>query len=439
MNAQSSRSIVRRIYGGLGFVVGGKAGAGLISLAYMAIATRMLGPNDYGVLVLLHGFVMTVCGIVAFPAWQGILRYGTHAMAQDDGHRLVRLLRFGALLELSAGALAIAAIIVLAPVFGPRLGWSSDVQHFATLYAFAALGSVRSTPAAYLQLINRFDLVGAHNLVAPLVRLAGATLVLLLGGGLLGFIIAWLIAAIAEWASLWALGYYFALRDLGKILHKPEEGNVRAENVGIWRFMFASNADVTLAELTGRIAPLMVGWFLSPTAAGLFAVAQRATVIIAQPAQILGNSSYAELSRLVAGRQGGHMLRKTLLKVIAIALAAAVPVFALLAIFSQPLIELMAGPAFSSARGVMLWLVCARIIALIGPPCSSALSALGKPGLSVMSNLGSSLLFLPLLPLMMAEWGLTGAGYQAVCQALLSSVLLAVLIWRYSAMLDEKA
>ncbi|MEJ7933900.1 lipopolysaccharide biosynthesis protein [Sphingobium sp. AN558] len=421
-----------RIFKGLGLVLGGKAGAGLISLVYLVMAARALGPRDYGLLVLVHGYVTAVCGIVEFPAWQAIVRYGAEASAQDAPHRLARLLRFGTLVELAGGIVAILAAMLLAPLVGPHLGWPPETVAFAVPYSLAVLGSVRSAPAGYLQLIGRFDLIGLHNLVQPLVRLSGATLALLFGWGLKGFLVAWLAAALAEFAVLWAMGAWCALRRLGPVLLRPDRGRAIEENPGIWRFLVASNADVTLSELAGRIAPLMVGWVLGPTMAGFFAVAQRATVIIAQPAQILGNTAYAELARMVAAGEGGAPLRRTLGRVVGIALIAAAPVVILVALFPTPIVTLLAGSAFKAAGGLMVVLVGARMIAVVGPPCSSALSAMGHPAVSMSANLFASLVFLPVLPWLLHHAGLMGAGVQSVGQALLASGLLAGLVWRAS-------
>lgn len=425
-------SITGRIFKGLGLVLGGKAGAGLISLVYLVIAARALGPRDYGILVLVHGYVTAVCGIVEFPAWQAIVRYGAEATEEDAPHRLARLLRFGTIVELAGGVAAILTAMVLAPFVGPHLGWPPETVAFAIPYSFAVLGSVRSTPAGYLQLIGRFDLIGLHNMVQPLVRLAGATLALGMGWGLKGFLAAWLTAALAEFAVLWAMGLWFAHRRLGEVLRHPERGSAKADNPGIWRFLVASNADVTLSELAGRIAPLIVGWVLGPAMAGMFAVAQRATVIIAQPAQILGNTAYAELARMVAAGQGGAPLRRTLLRVIGIALAAASPVVVIVALFPTPIITLLAGSAFKAAGGIMVVLTAARMITVIGPPCSAALSAMGYPAQSMSANLFANLVFLPALPWLLLQWGLMGAGVQAVGQAVLASTLLAGLVWRRS-------
>ncbi|MFY8094814.1 MAG: lipopolysaccharide biosynthesis protein [Niveispirillum sp.] len=424
---------LRRIFGGLGLVLGGKAGAGLISLAYLVIATRTLGPHDYGVLVLIHGYVTTVVGIVECPAWQAIVRYGAEARRDDARHRMVRLLRFGTGVELLGGLAAILAAALCAPIVGPRLGWPETALAFALPYSLAVLGSVRSTPAAYLQLINRFDLLGLHNLVQPLVRLAGAGLAAWAGWGLKGFLVAWLLAALAEFISLWAVGLWFAHRDLGRDLRRPEPGSAVADNPGIWRFLVASNADVTLSELAGRAAPLIVGWVLGPAAAGLFSVAQRATVLIAQPAQILGNTAYPELARLVAAGQGGAPLRHTVLRVTGIALAAALPIIALVWLIAPHIIGLIAGPDFAGAAGLMVVLVLARALALAGPPATAALTALGRPGWSMSANLTAGLIFLPILPVLLQRYGLDGAGIQAVGQAVTASLLLMVLAWKRSA------
>lgn len=424
------RGIVARIYGNLGYLLGGKAAAGVISLAYMAIAARALGPTSYGVLILLHTYTITVGGIVNFPGWHAVVRYGAMANAKSDTHRVIRLLRTVGTVELAAGVAAILCAMALAPIIGPRLGWDQTALHFAGVYSLAVLASVRSTPAGLLQLMRRFDLLGFHNMVAPAVRLVGAVLVLFLGAGLKGFLIAWLVAALAECGALWAMGIVVARRQFGHHALIGGVRGVRQDNPGIWRFMLAANADVTFSELAGRVAPLTVGWVLGPASAGLYAVAQRVTVIFAQPAQILGQAAYAELARLAAGHGRGLAIRQALLRCIAIALASALPVLALILLFSSQTLGLIAGKGFEAAATVMLLLALARVVQLAAPPVSAALVALGRPAASVTANLLSSLGLWALLPLFMWKWGLAGAGAQAIVQSFVAMLLLGGFIWK---------
>ena len=407
---------VRRVYANFARLVGGKAGAGLISLGYLVLATRTLGPQDYGVLVLIHGYAMAVGGVVEFPGWHAVVRYGSQATVENDEPRLMRLLRFAGMVELVAGLVAVAVAAVLAPIVGPRLGWSPTALAFAGPYSLVVLASIRATPAGYLQLTGRFDLLGLHSLVPPTMRLVGAGLAVLLGAGLKGFLVAWMVAALVEWITMWGFAWLVARRRL----QGPLLGGVRgvvAENPGIWRFMLGANADITLGAFSGRLTPLAIGWVLGPAAAGLFAAAQRATVILAQPAQILGQASYAEFARLAAAGGPGAAVRKALVRCVGIALAVALPVLVLVALFGHRLIVLLAGKAFAAAAPVMLWLAVARVLLLVGPAISAALRALGRPGLSMMANVVTSLGLLVVLPPMLLRLGLVGAGVFSLLQA----------------------
>jgi O-antigen/teichoic acid export membrane protein len=413
-------------------MLAGKAMAGLLSLAYLAVAARALGPRDYGVLVLVHGYVMAVAGIIEFPGWHAIVRYGAEAIEAGDSERLARLLRFAGLVEGVAGAIAVAAAALLAPLVGPHLGWPPEALAFAAPYSFAVLATVRSTPAGYLQLAGRFDLLGLHNVVAPVVRLLGALAVVALGGGLRGFLIAWLAAALAEFATLWLLGGWVASRRIGGATLMGGLRGVVGDNPGLWRFMWAANADVTFGELSARIAPLIIGWVLGPAATGLFAVAQRASVVISQPGQILGQSAYAEFARLVAAGQRGLRLRQALWRSVGYAFLAVGPVLFLVALFGGQLAALLGGRAFVAAGGLMFWLALARAILLMAPPTGAALTALGRPGLSLRANLIAGLGTLALLPLLLQGLGLRGGAAQALLQALTAAALLSIFFWRQS-------
>ncbi len=427
-----SGGIVSRIYRNLAKLIGGKAGAGIISLAYMVVAVRVLGPRDYGILILVHTFAMTVGGIVEFPGWHAVVRYGAQAAATGDEARLVRLLRFAALAEAAGGLCAVLTAAVLAPLIGPRLGWSQTALDFALPYSLAVLASIRATPAGYLQLVGRFDLLGGHVLLSPIVRLVGAILVAALGGGLHWFLVVWLIGALSEFLAMWALGIMVARQRLAhtRLIGSPR-GAV-AENSGIWRFMVAANADATFSDLAPRLAPLAVGWVLGPAPAALYAVAQRATAVISQPAQLLGQAAYAELALLAAGGGRGPAVRHALIRSVGVASAVAVPALLIIAVAREPLAGLIGGPALRGAGDVMLLLAFARAILLVGPPTSSALVALGRPGRSVIANVVCSLALLPLLPPMLTLWGLSGAGAYAIAQALAAASLLVWFVWRES-------
>ena len=418
--------------------MGGKAIAGLLSLAYMVVAVRALGATQYGVLILVHTYTISVGGIIEFPGWHAVVRYGAQAAEENNVDRLVRLMRLTAAVECAAGLVAVIVAAALAPLVGPHLGWSPKVVELAIPYSLAALATIRSTPTGYLQLAGRFDLLGIHNVIAPAVRLIGALISLALGLGLYGFLVAWLIAALAEWVSMWILGLWQARKRLNYVRLIGSPRGAVAENAGIRWFMFTANADMTFGDLSQRAMSLAIGWILGPAAAGIFAVAQRATVVISQPSGNLGQATYAELARLIAAGGRSRDIRQTFVKALLIAFAVAIPFVIAIAAFGDGIARLIGGHEFGAAGAVMIWLVAARAALLVAPPASAALVALGHPGKSFIANLICSFLLLPLLPLMMSWNGLIGVGIFALSQSLALAGLLGWLLWRQSSQLARK-
>src|SRR5262249_1183751 len=148
------------------------------------------------------------------------------------------------------------------PFVGPRLGWSADAMRIALPYSLAVLGTVRATPQGLLQVAGRFDLIGIHQAVSPIVRLFGTLLVWSLCGGLEGFLLVWLTSSLAEGLAMWLFGLV-AWRKLmsGEPFRGPWRGLIRERN-GFGRFILVTNLDITLRELAPNLAPLTIGWLL---------------------------------------------------------------------------------------------------------------------------------------------------------------------------------
>jgi O-antigen/teichoic acid export membrane protein len=426
--SSSADAVVRRAGLNVGKLLSGKAGAGVASLLYTLVTVRVLGPHDYGVLILVHTFALTIGGLLAAPGGQAVVRYGAQAASAGDPGRLLRLLRFCAVVEVSGGLFAVVVAVIAASLVGPRLGWSQTAVDFALPYSFAVFANGQATASGYLQLCGRFDLLAGQLLVAPLARLFGACLVWLTGGGLHDFLVVWLLAALLQWASLWALGLHVLRRRLARAPLRGSMRGIRADNPGIWRFMLAVKLDVTLSDLAPRLTSLIVGAVLGPSAAGLFAVAQRPSKVVAQPANMFAQTTFAEFARIAAGAERGATILGVLVRSCALMLGLALPILLILAVAAHPLTRLLGGASFVKGGDVVPLLALARTADLIAPSARAALVALGRPGLGVIANLAGYLAVLT-LPFLLAVFGLIGAGFQAVLQALVVSTVLAYFVW----------
>lgn len=415
---------VRRVLGNLAHLLGGKAAAGVLSLVYLVLVTHRLGAADYGVLVLVNAYAVLVGSVVAFSGFHGVVRYGALALERGDHAGFAQVVRFLAVVEIAFGIVAVLVAALLAPVVGPRLGWSPDTVRLATFYSLAVVATVRATPQGLLQIAGRFDLIGAHQAVSPTIRLVGALGVWLAGGGLHGFILVWLAAAVAEGVAMWALSVT-AWRQLagGEPWRGVWRGAARRTD-GLMRFAMTTNLDITVRELAPNLAPVTIGWVLGPAAAGLFALAQRATALIAQPTVLLSQASFAVLADQVAKGQLAA-LRQTVWRSAGIALAVAVPIVAVLAGIGGRFLTLLGGATFAGGTTLLILVAASRTAGLASAPLAAGLSALGRPGRSMAVGLAANLALYPLLPVLLWADGTDGAGWHALIQGLFAATALA--------------
>lgn len=408
-----------RILANVGHLLGGKAGAGLISLIYLVMVTRGLGSDDYGRLVLLNGIVIFVGSLIAFSGFHGLVRYGTIALAETDVARFAVTARFMAVVELGFGVVAAIVSLVAIRFLMPRWGWPAEATTVALLYSLAVAGTVRATPQGLLQIAGRFDLIGIHQMVSPIVRLIGATLVWLYGGGLLLFTLVWLASGLLEGIAMWLL----ALPQWRKLApDEPVLGEWRSAartTPGLVPFIVTTNFDITIRELAPNLAPLTIGWILGPAAAGLYALTQRASAVLAQPAQALGQASYAVLAELAASRQY-HALAHAVWKSVSMAAIIGIPILVVFAIWGNDILTLLGGDSFRGGAMLLLLVGAGRLALLGAAPLASALTALGHPRRSMTISLVANLLLYPLLPLLLWWLHTDGAGWHAMVQGLVA-------------------
>lgn len=420
------RSLVRRIFANLAWLVGGKATAGIISLGYLLIATRALGPRDYGVLVLAHAYVLTINSVFSLQAWQAIVRFGFRPLHEGRRPELVRLLRFTTVIEIGVAVAGFVVAAIGAVYFGRRLGWSEQAIALAVPYSVAVLASIRATPTGLLQLTSRFDLLGWHHAVQPAMRMIGALIAYALDAGLTGFLVAWLLAEIIECAAMWTFGLWVARRELAGTPLWGRVEDARRGHPGLGRYILVSHGDAVFTNLAPRIVPLIVGGVLGPVAAGLYSIAQRAAVVIAELGQLLGRAAFTEFARLFTVAASDEHLHSTLWRTIAVAAAAILPVIALIGFFAEPIAVFLGGAAFAGAAPLMVWFAVARTALVVANMSGAALVAAGRPGLSISGNAFAMTLAVPVLPAVLERWGILAAGPHALAMAIITATVLAL-------------
>lgn len=377
--------MIGRILKNMGLLFGGKTSAVLIGLAVLAIAARALTIQELGILLLLHAFIALITGIATFKSWQALIQFGTRPMKIGDLPRFHRLLRFSIGLDISA---AIFAAVLSTSVFlliRNNLGLPENVFWIAIAYCLLSATNLRSSPLGVLRLYDRFDLISLHDQAVPIVRLIGASLGLLFGGGLTWFILVWMAAAAATNLLMPAL----ALRELsrqgalnGLFSRRP---TLKAPESGLWRYVWMSNIDATINLVDKQMPTLLAGALLGPAFAALFKIARDISDVLGKGARLLNQVLYPELVRLMVA---GEIVRaiRVIIYTSAYLLGAGILLAMLLNIFGPSLFAVALNNAYEGVAEIATMLVIAAALMGAAAPIYSGLYALGNPGRAALSR-----------------------------------------------------
>ncbi len=155
---------MKRLATNIGWLLGGRGINAVLSLVYLALATRTLGLDGFGHFAIIVALGQTVSGLATFQTWQFVVRWGA------DGDKLKDATGFAIaldLLSLGIGTI-LAAIVCYTAQFWlplpPELLW------VAFGYCMISLISLRSTPIGLLRLRFEYKRATAAEAMQPIIR-----------------------------------------------------------------------------------------------------------------------------------------------------------------------------------------------------------------------------------------------------------------------------
>jgi O-antigen/teichoic acid export membrane protein len=424
---EAGQSALSRIFSNAATLVSGKGAAGLLSLGYLAIAARTLGPHDMGVLVVAHAYAMTIAGIARFQSWQAVIRFGTPLIATDDAAAFKRLTRYTARLDILSAAFGVALAILAAPFAARWFGWGEDVLRLVYIYAFAVPFLMGATPTGVLRLFGKFKTLGAQMTIMPAARFIGSAAAAFAGGGIEAFLIVWIASAFANGVSLWALGWReLRVRDLEPRLM----GGAKTPRDPQWLpFVMKTNGVSTLDLVNESVPVLIVGAISGNAAASFFQLAQNVTNLLAHPTNMLNHATYPELARVNAEEGRAKMLRVAL-KSVGIATAIATPLIVLFVVFRNEIAVLVGDEAFRAAGPIVAGMALYQIIRIATVVFESAAVARGKAGAAFVAQLLGAVGLLAAMVVLLPPMGVVAAAIALGIGRLLMLATLSVAVAR---------
>lgn len=410
----------------VGWLMTGRGIGAVLSLVYLALATRALGLDGFGRFAIINGFGQGVSLFCGVQTWQAIVHFGADGPNQGRSPGPKALARLCFRVEIAGAALGVAIAGLLLFTVPNLLGQARDYRLTSFLFSAALLLSFRSTAIGALRLNDHYRLGALADSVTPVLRLIGALMLFLGTPSVEGFLIVWAVSELATAIFYRALVRAYCL--------SPAAAASDADMVkpaGLASFLFSANVGPLLANGLKPASVVIVGAVVGPAAAGGYRLASQLGQALARIGDLLSRGFFGEFALTRA--QLDHSVMAGLFRQsarIALGLGFALSLLILLA--GRPLLNLVAGPDFIAAYPLLLIFALGATFEIASFAFEPFLLAAGRQNTLILVRLAGFAVAATFLVVLINRYAATGAAFALAAGSLLFYVAAGILGLRLS-------
>lgn len=412
-------SVIRRLFKNAGYLLSGNIAASALGMVTAAFTARALGPEFFGVLVLMQTYARLVDQILHFQSWQALIKYATEALEQKRDKDFEALIALGTLVDVGT---ALPSTIVAMLAFrwaGPWIGLDNQYVELAMLYALIILFNPIGAPIAILRLFDRFELMATVNVIGSLVKLLVTAAAFVIKAEFSTFVFIYMGTDILQQLLLVAMGWHTLRQHEYHWAFKWPDGDIWQNLVttlkmsrsfeGLWSFMISSNLSSIAKLIVKQGDIILLGSLMGARAVGIYKVVMLLVNVVRQVSDPLFQAIYPEIARLIARRRFDIYRILVSKIVVSLSLYSATVWFGF-AVFGKALIGLGFGYEYLDAWKPLLIYMGGIAAALFTIHTVPTLWAVGKAQTVLVINAASGLLYILILYVCVSRYGMVGAA-----------------------------
>jgi O-antigen/teichoic acid export membrane protein len=413
---QSAKSVLtkdlnfRRIVVNSGWLLGSNTISLVLNFGLSVIMTRALGAENYGILILMMNYIITIDQLVDSRVWEAVIKFIPQYIESGQLKRATATLKLFYLIEVCSALLQLAIIWATAAFAAATFVKNPEMASLIRFYGlYVIIDFSTETSSALLRLHNRFKWLSYQDIAQAVLKVVGALIVWLLGGSIELMIVSMLLTSLLGVIIMQVMTYQVA-REMKLVswLSSPIS-LLKGEWRTIFSFLFFTNLNASSRLVQQRVDVLLLGWLSTPVSAGLYDIGKRLATQILTFFGPINVAVYPETSRLIA--QGQYSQLIALLKKLTLSITVVVLPLCLVLMFVYPvIIPLVFGEDYTSAvplTQVMIWFL-PFWVTLIWLP--GFLLALGRVRLLTAITWLSTAFYVLVLFVAIPAWGGMGAA-----------------------------
>lgn len=386
------------------------------------VAARVLGLDEFGVFATALAIVGFFQVLLDLTVEESLTKYGFRYVAGEDWGRLRRLFRQALVLKVVGGVVATVLIVIFAPFAEEVFGNEGLDQALLAASLLPLVQSSENVGATALLVHSRYDLRAVYQAGSAALRLLA--IVAFAHVGVTEVLVAIVVAQLISTIAITLVGVS-ALRRFPSAPAK-ELGEDVPE---IRSFVVQSSLATGVISLRTTLVPVVLGVVSGTTQVALFRIAQTPQTGLAaasSPARLMLMTEQTrdwergERARILAGVRSYSKWAGGLMVI-------AVPVFFL----AMPwLVRVVFGSEYTGAvTAARIVLLAAAVNFMVGWTKSLPVT-IGRPRLRIVTHGLEALVAIPLVVLLGAQWGATGAAVAVLVATLVFTAAWLVVLLR---------
>ncbi|MCV6824506.1 MULTISPECIES: lipopolysaccharide biosynthesis protein [Halocynthiibacter] len=394
----------------IGILISANAIVALLGLCTLVVMTRSLGVVGLGLLALIEAYPRAVDLIFRFEPLQAVIRYGTKALERNDETALLRLIKWGTLLDFCGAAFAAVIALSTLSIANHWIDLPQDQLVLAYIFAATLFGYASTTSVAVLRLFSRFDLYAKVLVITAFARFLLAVVLWLLDAPFIAFFWLVVVDALLQHILPLIIGWSLIKKRINIPVHSVSMSGVLAENPGILRYIFNANANVLSRNSTKQLDIIILGGLVSPRDIGLYQIAKRVALSALRVSKPIQTVIFPKLAQL--WEQGERTrLQRLVFRFHTLLLCLGAPVVLVFFFWGEKIIPTIFGAEFSDATPLLTIQLAASTVFMASSVFNSALLGIDQDRQLLMVTLTSSLVFLGGLFLFVPTFGIIAASW----------------------------
>ena len=332
-----------------------------ISFASIALVTRILTIEQYGIFVIIQAFVLIVSQLVSFRSWEPLIKFGADAIEANNDNLLTNLIRVSFYVDiLSAVAGWLLSLLVAYVLFEIEI-WNQSTFYNVAIYSFVVLFNISGFSVGILRLKSKFNLLAFQQVLVQIIKLILISICWMKQLSLTAIIVCWMISELC--GQLYLL--IFGCREL-KEKNIGLIGAVRKieELKEYYTFLIANYFNATIRAVSREIDVIIIGYFVGKSEAGLYKLAVQMASIVGKITEPLYVILLPMFSKLRAAKEFTR-INDLLIKLVVFICIGFVFIYIIAWVWGEELIRVVFPDEYANSYEILMVYLIA--IGLIGP------------------------------------------------------------------------